>query len=142
TSTAFSASSGATTPKTWGRMPVMMRRDSHLDDRMMRAALRESVRAVGRVQPNPPVGCVVARDGRIVSRGSTQPPPGRHAEGVALREAGEAAKGATLYVALEPCNHYGRTPPCTEAIIHAGVARVVFAVKDPNPFAGDGVDAL
>lgn len=108
----------------------------------MRLALRESVRAVGRCHPNPPVGCVVAKNGAVVGRGHTQPPPGPHAEVVALRAAGEAAKGGTLYTTLEPCNHHGRTPPCSEAIIRAGVRRVVIAVRDPHAPAAGGLEAL
>lgn len=93
--------------------------------------------------PNPTVGAVVVADGRIVGEGVTEPPPGAHAEVVALRAAGEKARGATLYVTLEPCNHHGRTPPCTQAIIDAGVAEVHYAVADPDPnVAGGGRAAL
>ena len=96
--------------------------------------------ALGSTSPNPAVGAVLVRDGRIVGTGATQPPGQAHAEVVALREAGEQAKGATLYVTLEPCCHWGRTPPCTGAIIKAGVAAVVVAVADPNPVvAGNGM---
>jgi len=102
-----------------------------IEDPMDRAVeLAQSVR--GRVSPNPPVGAVLVRAGRIVGEGSTQPPGGPHAEVVALREAGEAARGATLYVTLEPCSHHGRTPPCTDAILAAGVSRVVYAQVDPD----------
>ena len=87
----------------------------------------------GLVSPNPMVGAVLVRDGRIVGEGHHEGPGLPHAEVLALREAGEAARGATLYVNLEPCNHQGRTGPCTEAIIEAGVARVVAAMRDPNP---------
>jgi diaminohydroxyphosphoribosylaminopyrimidine deaminase/5-amino-6-(5-phosphoribosylamino)uracil reductase len=112
------------------------------DERWMRLAVREAVRAVGSVHPNPPVGCVVVRDGEVVGRGHTQPPPGPHAEVVALRAAGPAGRGGTLYATLEPCTHHGRTPPCTEAILAAGVSRVVVAVRDPHPAAAGGLDAL
>ena len=113
------------------------------DDRsyMMRAiALAE--RAVGYTAPNPMVGCVIVKDGRIVGEGFHARPGAAHAEPVALRAAGAEAKGATCYVTLEPCNHTGRTGPCTEALIEAGVARVVYAVADPNPLAAGGADRL
>ena len=88
--------------------------------------------------PNPTVGAVVVADGEVVGEGVTEPPPGRHGEIVALDEADERAKGATLYVTLEPCRHHGRTPPCTDAIIAAGVAEVHYAVADPGPESGGG----
>jgi len=99
----------------------------------MAVALRLAERGLGRVWPNPAVGCVVVRDGRIVGRGWTQPGGRPHAEVEALRRAGEAALGATAYVSLEPCAHYGRTPPCTMALLHAGIRRVVAAAPDPDP---------
>src|SRR5690606_3408241 len=102
----------------------------------MRLALEEADAAVGRTSPNPPVGAVVVRDGRVVGRGRTQPPGGAHAEVVALREAGEAARGATVYCTLEPCAHFGRTPPCTNALLAAGVAAVHYALEDPDPQVG------
>jgi len=89
------------------------------------------------------VGCVIAREGEILGRGVTQPPGEAHAEILALREAGAAARGADLYVTLEPCCHQGRTPPCTEAIITAGIKRVFVGLQDPNPLVdGGGVQAL
>lgn len=97
----------------------------------MLLALAASRRAEN-VSPNPAVGCVIVEDGSVVAEGFTQPPGGEHAEAMALRLAGEAARGATAYVTLEPCNHHGRTPPCTEALIAAGVARVVCAIDDPD----------
>jgi diaminohydroxyphosphoribosylaminopyrimidine deaminase/5-amino-6-(5-phosphoribosylamino)uracil reductase len=106
-------------------------------------ALKEGRRALARAAPNPAVGAVLVRDGRIVGRGQTQPPGGPHAEIVALREAGEAARGATLYFTLEPCAHYGRTPPCVDALIAAGVAAVQVALVDPFPrVAGRGIARL
>jgi len=104
----------------------------------MRVALEEAEAALGTTSPNPAVGAVLVQDGRIVGRGRTQPPGGPHAEVMALREAGAAARGATMYVTLEPHNHQGRTPPCTEAIIEAGVAAVHYAMDDPNPLVAGG----
>jgi diaminohydroxyphosphoribosylaminopyrimidine deaminase/5-amino-6-(5-phosphoribosylamino)uracil reductase len=99
--------------------------------------------AVGRTSPNPAVGAVVVRDGLIVGEGFTQPPGSAHAEVMALAAAGSRADGADLYVTLEPCGHYGRTPPCTDALIAAGIRRVVVAMLDPNPLVdGGGVTAL
>ncbi|MBI4335013.1 MAG: bifunctional diaminohydroxyphosphoribosylaminopyrimidine deaminase/5-amino-6-(5-phosphoribosylamino)uracil reductase RibD [Chloroflexi bacterium] len=89
--------------------------------------------ALGSTSPNPAVGAVVVKDGQIVGEGYTQPPGMPHAEIVALQQAGEASRGAELYVTLEPCSHYGRTPPCTMAIIEAGIAAVHMATLDPNP---------
>src|SRR5438093_487122 len=92
--------------------------------------------------PNPTVGAVVVADGEIIGEGVTEPPPGRHAEIVALEQAGERARGAMLYVTLEPCRHFGRTPPCTDAIIAAGIAEVHYAVADPGEKSGGGHAAL
>lgn len=114
-----------------------------LDAALMGRALALAALGEGRTRPNPPVGAVVARDGAVVGEGFHAAAGGPHAEVVALAAAGEAARGATLYVTLEPCAHHGRTPPCTEAILAAGVARVVAAVSDPDPrVAGGGLDAL
>jgi diaminohydroxyphosphoribosylaminopyrimidine deaminase/5-amino-6-(5-phosphoribosylamino)uracil reductase len=99
----------------------------------MRAALALARRGLGNTWPNPAVGCVIVRDGRVVGRGWTQPGGRPHAETEALRRAGEAARGATAYVTLEPCSHWGRTPPCCNALAAAGVARVVVAMRDPDP---------
>ena len=96
-------------------------------------AFEEALLAVGVSYPNPAVGAVVVKDGEIVGRGRTQVVHGPHAEVMALRDAGDRARGATLYVTLEPCCHYGRTPPCTKAIIEAGIEKVFFAHRDPNP---------
>ena len=99
----------------------------------MELALEQAFFAIGESRPNPAVGAVVVKDGLIVGRGRTQRPGGPHAEVMALRDAGECARGAAIYVTLEPCCHYGRTPPCTKAIIEAGIAKVFFAHADPNP---------
>jgi diaminohydroxyphosphoribosylaminopyrimidine deaminase/5-amino-6-(5-phosphoribosylamino)uracil reductase len=98
----------------------------------MRAALALARRGLGTSWPNPSVGCVVVKDGRVVGRAVTCPGGRPHAEPVALERAGAAARGATVYVTLEPCCHWGRTPPCTDALITAGVARVVVARRDPD----------
>jgi diaminohydroxyphosphoribosylaminopyrimidine deaminase / 5-amino-6-(5-phosphoribosylamino)uracil reductase len=98
----------------------------------MRAALSLARRGLGTTWPNPSVGCVIVRDGRVVGRGFTAPGGRPHAEPVALGMAGELARGATVYVTLEPCCHWGRSPPCTDALIAAGVARVVVAATDPD----------
>lgn len=114
-----------------------------VDRRWMAEALALAQRAVGRTAPNPAVGAVVVRDGTVVGRGATRPAGGPHAEVVALGEAGKAARGATLYVTLEPCAHDGRTPPCADAVVAAGVARCVVSVRDPFPAVdGAGLDRL
>ena len=100
---------------------------------MMRAALALARRSLGRTWPNPAVGCVLLKDGNVIARGRTRDGGRPHAETEALARAGEAARGATAYVTLEPCAHHGRTPPCTEALVKAGVTRVVSAVEDPDP---------
>lgn len=99
----------------------------------MRAALALARRGLGATWPNPAVGCVLVRDGRVVGRGTTAPGGRPHAETVALAMAAEAARGATAYVTLEPCSHHGHTPPCADALIAAGVSRVVVAGGDPDP---------
>ena len=109
----------------------------------MRAALALARRALGATWPNPAVGCVLVKDGIVVARGATAPGGRPHAEAVALAAAGTAARGATAYVSLEPCAHHGRTPPCADALAAAGVARVVYAVEDPDPRTkGGGAGAL
>ncbi len=109
----------------------------------MRRALVLARKALGHVSPNPAVGAVIVKDGQVIGEGYTQPPGGPHAEVVALRQAGEAARGAEIYVTLEPCCHFGRTPPCTRAVIQAGIVRVHAATIDPNPVvAGKGVAEL
>jgi diaminohydroxyphosphoribosylaminopyrimidine deaminase/5-amino-6-(5-phosphoribosylamino)uracil reductase len=87
----------------------------------------------GRTSPNPAVGAVIVNDGAAVGEGATEPPPGRHAEVVAIDAAGAAARGGTMYVTLEPCSHHGRTPPCADALVEAGIAEVRYAFDDPNP---------
>ena len=116
---------------------------SQNDHRFMKMALRLAARGAGLVSPNPMVGAVVAQDGDLVGRGWHRRYGEPHAEVMALKAAGNLAGGATLYVTLEPCNHHGQTPPCTEAILAAGVARVVAATADPNRrVTGGGADYL
>ncbi len=100
---------------------------------MMRAALALARRSLGRTWPNPAVGCVIARDGRVIARGRTQDGGRPHAEADAIANAREALQGTTVYVTLEPCAHHGKTPPCADALIAAGVGRVVSAMEDPDP---------
>ena len=105
----------------------------------LRAALALARRGLGNAWPNPAVGCVLVRHGVVVGRGWTQPGGRPHAEAMALAQAGAAARGATAYVTLEPCAHHGKTSPCAEALVAAGVARVVTAITDPDPrVAGRG----
>ena len=114
-----------------------------LDSRWMAQALRLAEQGLYGTSPNPRVGCVLASGENIVGSGWHQRAGEPHAEVYALREAGKAARGSTAYVTLEPCSHHGRTPPCAEALIDAGVARVVIAVQDPNPqVAGEGIEKL
>jgi diaminohydroxyphosphoribosylaminopyrimidine deaminase/5-amino-6-(5-phosphoribosylamino)uracil reductase len=108
------------------------------DTRFMQLALSLGRRGQGRTWPNPAVGAVVVKDGVIVGRGWTQPGGRPHAEPEALNRAGDAARGATLYVTLEPCSHVGKSPPCVDAVIAAGIARVVSAIEDPNPEVAGG----
>jgi len=113
------------------------------DSQYMLKCLQLAERGRGAVEPNPMVGCVIVSGGRIVGRGWHQHYGGPHAEVEALREAGSKARGATVYVSLEPCNHFGKTPPCSEALIEAGVRKVVIGMPDPNPdVAGAGAQRL
>ncbi|MEH2205776.1 MAG: bifunctional diaminohydroxyphosphoribosylaminopyrimidine deaminase/5-amino-6-(5-phosphoribosylamino)uracil reductase RibD [Nostoc sp.] len=113
------------------------------DSRMMLRCLELARRALGRTSPNPLVGAVIVKDGEIVGVGFHPRAGEPHAEVFALREAGDRSRGATIYVSLEPCNHYGRTPPCSEGLIQAGVAKVVVGMVDPNPLvAGGGIARL
>lgn len=116
---------------------------SGIDERLMARALRLAARGLYTTDPNPRVGCVVARAGQVLGEGWHAVAGEEHAETIALRRAGAAARGATAYITLEPCCHHGRTPPCTEALIEAGVARVVCALRDPDPrVAGRGFQQL
>jgi diaminohydroxyphosphoribosylaminopyrimidine deaminase / 5-amino-6-(5-phosphoribosylamino)uracil reductase len=112
------------------------------DAAFMRQALELARRGSGTAYPNPMVGAVIVKDGVVLAEGWHERRGGAHAEVNALRRAGAAARGATLYATLEPCDHHGATPPCTEAIIEAGIGRVVFAAADPNPQARNGAERL
>ena len=111
----------------------MTQADTQTDIRHMRHALGLGARGLGRTWPNPAVGCVIVNAGHIVGRGWTQPGGAPHSETMALAQAGTRAQGATAYVTLEPCAHHGKTPPCADALISAGISRVVYALGDPNP---------
>ncbi|MEK7361847.1 MAG: bifunctional diaminohydroxyphosphoribosylaminopyrimidine deaminase/5-amino-6-(5-phosphoribosylamino)uracil reductase RibD, partial [Pseudomonadota bacterium] len=116
---------------------------SPVDQQHMAEALRLAEKGLFSAPPNPRVGCVIVRDGQAVGAGWHEKPGQPHAEIMALRAAGTRARGATAYVSLEPCSHHGRTPPCADALIEAGVARVVAAMQDPNPAVdGSGFAAL
>ncbi|MBD2624984.1 bifunctional diaminohydroxyphosphoribosylaminopyrimidine deaminase/5-amino-6-(5-phosphoribosylamino)uracil reductase RibD [Trichormus variabilis] len=116
---------------------------SEFDSRMMQRCLELARRALGRTSPNPLVGAVVVKDGEIVGEGFHPRAGEPHAEVFALKAAGDSARGATIYVSLEPCNHYGRTPPCSEGLINAGVSKVIVGMVDPNPLvAGGGIARL
>ena len=116
---------------------------SPTDTHYMQHALRLAGRGLGLTAPNPTVGCVIVKDGQIAGRGWTQPGGRPHAETEALKQAGELARGATAYVSLEPCSHHGKTPPCSEALIAAGIRRVVVACEDSNPkISGNGIAQL
>jgi diaminohydroxyphosphoribosylaminopyrimidine deaminase / 5-amino-6-(5-phosphoribosylamino)uracil reductase len=110
--------------------------DPQEDLRWMAAALNLGSRSLGLTAPNPAVGAILVNDGAVVGRGATAPGGRPHAERIAIEQAGEAARGATLYVTLEPCSHFGVSGPCADAVIAAGVARVVSAMEDPNPLVG------
>lgn len=113
------------------------------DERFMRMAVGLARRGHGNVAPNPSVGCVIVKDGRVAGRGWTQPGGRPHAETEALLQAGEDAAGADVYVTLEPCAHHGKTPPCAEALIAANVGRVIIGTRDPDPRVdGGGIDML
>ena len=123
--------------------PPKQKVGTDFDSRMMLRCLELARRALGRTSPNPLVGAVIVKDGEIVGVGFHPRAGEPHAEVFALREAGDGSRGATIYVSLEPCNHYGRTPPCSEGLIEAGVAKVVVGMVDPNPLvAGGGIARL
>ncbi len=111
---------------------------SDLDNKFMRLALAEAKKGIGKTSPNPAVGAVVVFNGKVLSKGYHRKAGAPHAEVAALEKIDYNAPGSTLYVTLEPCNHYGRTPPCTHAIVRAGVTRVVVGMRDPNPDVGGG----
>jgi len=114
-----------------------------LDEKLMALALAQARKGWGRTSPNPMVGAVVAKGEKVIAAGFHARAGGPHAEAAALQRAGAEAQGATLYVTLEPCHHYGRTPPCTQAILEAGIKRVVIAQRDPNPHVpGQGAEYL
>lgn len=113
-----------------------------VEDVYLSRALSLAVRGLPTCAPNPAVGCVIVNGGRIVGEGYHERAGGPHAEVVALDEAGSAARGADVYVTLEPCSHHGRTPPCTDALIAAGVRSVTIGMRDPDPVAGGGADLL
>ncbi|MEH6549085.1 MAG: bifunctional diaminohydroxyphosphoribosylaminopyrimidine deaminase/5-amino-6-(5-phosphoribosylamino)uracil reductase RibD [Pseudomonadales bacterium] len=116
---------------------------SHADHQFMSRALQLARKALFITSPNPAVGCVLVKDGRVIGEGWTQPAGGPHAEICALNRAGDEAKGATAYVTLEPCSHHGRTPPCCDALLAAGVSRVVAALQDPHHrVSGAGLQRL
>src|SRR5215475_6179803 len=135
-----------TAPKPPGEPAVGSKTDAPLPagaESWMREAITEARRALGRTHPNPAVGAVVVKDGQVVGRGHTAPAGGPHAEVRAIADAGPEARGADLFTTLEPCDHYGRTPPCTEAIVAAGIGRVFAGSADPNPLVdGRGVRRL
>lgn len=112
------------------------------EERFMRRALQLSLKGRGLTYPNPMVGAVIVRDGRIIGEGWHRGAGQSHAEVEALAHCIEDPRGAAIYVTLEPCNHYGRTPPCTEAILRAGITEVYYAIDDPNPVAGGGAQRL
>ncbi|SPF50107.1 fused diaminohydroxyphosphoribosylaminopyrimidine deaminase;5-amino-6-(5-phosphoribosylamino) uracil reductase [Candidatus Desulfosporosinus infrequens] len=114
-----------------------------MDEKFMRRALELAVKAIGRTSPNPLVGCVIVKDNLVIGEGYHLKAGTPHAEVHALTAAGDQARGATAFVTLEPCSHFGRTPPCADALICAGIKRVVVAMVDPNPLvAGRGIDRL
>lgn len=138
----MSASDLAGQNSRWAGLSLSSGRRNPIRDHMVRA-LELAWQAVGLSSPNPPVGAVVVKDDQVVGEGHTQPAGQAHAEVIALDQAGDLARGATLYVTLEPCSHHGRTPPCTDAIIAAGVAEVHVSTIDKNPLVeGSGIDLL
>jgi len=126
-----------------GTCPSMKKDQTDIDPRFMRLALQEARKGSGRTSPNPAVGAVIVRNGKVAARGYHRRAGLPHAEIEALSRLGNRCPGGTLYVTLEPCNHTGRTPPCTQAIIDSGIRRVIVGMKDPNPrVTGGGCDFL
>ena len=124
-------------------MVTLVTTTKDIDNRFMEGALALARRGLGNVWPNPAVGCVIVNDGRIVGRGWTEPGGRPHAETQAIKRAGNGTNGATAYVTLEPCAHTGKTPPCADALVNAGIKRVVVATTDPDPrTAGKGIKKL
>lgn len=122
---------------------MLVRETKHFHEYYMKMALKLSKKGEGAVNPNPLVGAVVVKDGQVLGTGYHKFYGGPHAEVYALEEAGSGAKGADIYVTLEPCSHYGKTPPCAEAIVKAGIKRVIIGAKDPNPLvSGRGIKLL
>jgi len=119
-----------------------MERITTEDLKFMSLAVREAYKAKGKTLPNPAVGAVIVKNGKVISKAYHEKAGRPHAEALAIEKAGDKAKDATLYVTLEPCNHYGKTPPCTEKIIKAGIKEVVIGIRDPNPVASGGVERL
>jgi diaminohydroxyphosphoribosylaminopyrimidine deaminase / 5-amino-6-(5-phosphoribosylamino)uracil reductase len=111
-------------------------------EKYLNEALKLAAKGLGRVAPNPLVGALLVRNGRIVGRGWHQDYGGLHAEANAIKDAGEKARGATLYCTLEPCNHQGKQPPCSQAVIDAGISQVILGALDPNPIAAGGIGTL
>src|ERR671912_2117844 len=123
-------------------MSIAAQRADERDVAFMRRALTLAKKGWGQTAPNPMVGAVVVKDGAVVGEGYHKSYGAAHAEVEALRAAGEHARAATVYVSLEPCSHFGKTPPCVDALIAAGVSRVVAATRDPSPTAGGGAERL
>lgn len=129
--------------KIWEQIKNKAPAASQDDTAYMKVALKLAKRGLGNVWPNPAVGCVIVKEDTIIGRGWTQPGGRPHAETEALSRAGQTAEGATAYVTLEPCSHYGKTPPCANALIEANISRVVIAVEDPDPrVSGQGIKML
>lgn len=124
-------------------MEVNLMEKENTDEKYMKEALKLALLGKGFVNPNPLVGAVIVKNGKIIGKGYHRFFGGAHAEVYALREAGDNAQGADLYVTLEPCSHYGKTPPCAKAIVEAGIKKVVIGSVDPNPLvSGRGVKIL
>ena len=113
------------------------------DHKLMARALQLAKRGIATTQPNPRVGCVIVKEGKIIAEGWHEKAGSAHAEIMALQQAGDQIRGATAFITLEPCSHYGKTPPCTDELIASGISEVVVAMQDPNPLvAGQGMQKL